>query len=42
MDKGVSMAQQIPIYFFMIVTFTLIEAAGIAEYKELEGKYPME
>lgn len=37
LDLGVSLATQVPIYILMIVTFTLIEAAGSAEYKTLKG-----
>ncbi|KAF2363623.1 GPCR family 2 secretin-like [Trinorchestia longiramus] len=37
MDTGLLIAQQLPIIVLMIMTFTLIEAAGAAEYKPLKG-----
>ena len=37
MDKNVALAVQIPILFMMIVTLTLIEAAGLFDYSRLEG-----
>ena len=37
MNKGVALAEQIPLYVMIIATFTLIEAAGSAEYKALKG-----
>ncbi|KAF2363264.1 GPCR family 2 secretin-like [Trinorchestia longiramus] len=37
MDKGVNWAQQVPIFALMIIMLSLTEAAGLAEYKTLEG-----
>lgn len=37
MNKPVMIAQQLPIIVLMLMTFTLIEAAGAAEYKPLKG-----
>ena len=37
MDKPLCVGQYIPIIAIMIVTFTLIEAAGAADYAPLKG-----
>ena len=39
MNTGLFAAQQLPIIVLMIMTFTLIEAAGEAEYKPLKGQF---
>ena len=39
MDTNLVIAQQVPIIILMVATFSLIEAAGEADYKPLKGTH---